>query len=75
VEAFQRESACFYVLSSEATMLNKFHPARPAGFTIDCPYCSPGDIAALSHALSAIRCRGAVKVPDHVKDRRKNTEV
>lgn len=75
MQAFWWESAWFHTLSSERTLLNRIHPARPAGHSSDCLYCSPGDVAAWSHALTAVISRGAAQVPDHIQDRRKNSEV
>lgn len=56
--AFRLESALFHALAPPGRLINQLHPAKPAGYDKDCPFCGTGVDRALSFALrqrSAIR--------------------
>lgn len=50
--AFRLEAAAFHTLCASAQLLNQRHPAKPAGYDKDCPFCGAGVDRALSIALS-----------------------
>jgi hypothetical protein len=51
LHAFRLESAWFHNLGTSGELINKIHPARPAGQITDCPFCSTGDCLALEQVL------------------------
>lgn len=53
--SFLNEAFWFHELRSDPRVLNRAHPARPAGSTQGCPYCSSGQAErkALLRALQA----------------------
>jgi hypothetical protein len=49
--AFWLEAAMFHTLYPTAQLLNQRHPAKPAGYDKNCPFCGAGVDRALSIAL------------------------
>lgn len=47
-QAYRLESAWFHTLRLTAELANRIHPARPAGESANCPFCSTGDSQAWS---------------------------
>jgi len=52
LHAYRLESAWFHALSP--TLLNRIHPARPLGWTKECPFCGTRDCQALAQAMRAL---------------------
>lgn len=50
--AFWHEAAGFHALSPSAQLLSRYHPAKPAGYAKDCPFCGAGVDRALRTALN-----------------------
>jgi hypothetical protein len=50
--AFRLEAAMFHTLGPTARLLNRRHPAKPAGYTQHCPFCGIGEDRALDFALT-----------------------
>lgn len=44
---------CFWFHHYQYRLLNVLHPARPAGTTLVCPFCSPAEARALARALAS----------------------
>ena len=61
VQAFRMESAWFHELRPRQTLLNRNHPARPAGLVNECPFCGTGDCQALATALRGFGRNGAAR--------------
>jgi hypothetical protein len=51
LEAYRLESAWFHQLRAAPSLINKIHPARPAGADFNCPFCSTGDCLAWAHLM------------------------
>jgi hypothetical protein len=49
--AYHLESAYFHMWAGRGSLLNRIHPAKPAGSLIECPFCGAGDCLALRVAL------------------------
>jgi hypothetical protein len=60
--AFWLEAAAFHTLCSSAQLLNQRHPAKPTGYSKDCPFCGAGVDRALGIALSKRSAISAVAV-------------
>lgn len=50
-EAYRLESAWFHQLCGAPSLINRIHPARPAGADFNCPFCSTGDCLAWAHLM------------------------
>lgn len=63
--AFYLEAALFHTLMPKGRLINQLHPAKPAGYDKNCPFCGTGVDRALSFAL---RQRSAIcaVVVDHI---------
>lgn len=51
LRAYRLESAWFHTLQLTAGLVNQIHPARPAGESNSCPFCSTGDCQAWTHMM------------------------
>jgi hypothetical protein len=51
LQAYRLESAWFHTLRLTAELTNQIHPARPAGVSNSCPFCSTGDCQAWTHLM------------------------
>lgn len=51
LHAYRLESAWFHNLRMTPELNNQIHPARPAGASHSCPFCSTGDCQAWEHLL------------------------
>ncbi len=51
LEAYRLEAAWFHRLTAGGQPINQIHPARPAGESNSCPFCSTGDWLAWSHLM------------------------
>lgn len=59
--AYRLESAYFHAWAGRGSLLNRIHPAKPAGVHTECPFCGAGDCLALRIALGQghkARCTG-----------------
>lgn len=54
-QAFHMESAWFHILGAVSALSNQIHPARPADYYRNCPFCDTRDIVALEYALPHLR--------------------
>jgi hypothetical protein len=54
-QAYHLEAAWFHALTLAGSLTNKVHPAKPGGYTKNCPYCEIGDSGALYRALPHLR--------------------
>jgi len=50
-QAFRLESAWFHILSTDGSIENVIHPARPAGYLRQCPFCDETGMKALVYML------------------------
>ena len=60
--AYHLESAYFHTWLHWGSLVNRIHPAKPAGASIHCPFCGAGDSLALRIALGQDikgRCTGS----------------
>lgn len=62
IGAYHLESAYFHAWTAHGSLLNRIHPAKPAGVLTECPFCGAGDCLALRIALGQnhkARCTGS----------------
>lgn len=51
LQAYRLEAAWFHALEAAPSLINKIHPARPAGAELNCPFCSTRDSLAWAHLM------------------------